>query len=391
MALLSVGRLRAALRKEFRQFLRDPVILYLVLWLYTIEIVICAVALTFDLKEEPVAVLDFDRSNSSIALADRFDRTSAFDVAYHVRDEREAGELLDKGDASMALIMPPGYGEELSRGGAPTVQLLVDGTNSLIATAALGVARRLVAESLVLRWQELAPSGAALSAPRVPALGGAPALPRLENRIRIWYNPDLRFVYFIVISMIALAAYIVGVIHPAATIVKEKESGTIEQIMVSPLSSGELIVAKTLPTLVIGMLDLGPALLIARAFGVPFRGDLSTFAVVSAVFLVSAIATGILVATWTRTLQQALLVSFFILFPVLFLSGTITPIESMPPLLQSLSLLSPLRHYMEALLAIFLKGVGLETVWPQLLWMTGLGAGLLAVSIRFFQRRLAAA
>jgi ABC-2 type transport system permease protein len=390
MASMSGERLRAAIQKEFRQFFRDPVILILVLWLYTIEVVICAVALTFDLKEEPVAVLDLDRSQPSLALADRFDRTSSFQVAYHPRDEREAGELLDRGKASLVLVVPLGYGEELSRGGAPKVQLLVDGTNSLTATTALGIARRLVLQDVV-RSPELSLPGVRLSVAGAPLAARSSVLPRIENRIRIWYNPDLRFIYFIVISMIALAAYLVGVIHPAATIVKEKESGTIEQVLVSPLSSGELLLAKTLPTLIIGLLDLGPALLIARAFGVPFRGDLLTFVLLSTVFLLSAIATGILVATWTRTLQQALLVSFFILFPVLFLSGTMTPIESMPPALQLLSRLSPLRYYMESLLAVFLKGAGLETVWPQLLWMLGLGIALLAVSIRFFRRRLATA
>ncbi len=207
--------------------------------------------------------------------------------------------------------------------------------------------------------------------------------------MRVWYNPDLRFVYFMVISMIAAGAIMVAVIHPAATIVKEKESGTIEQLLVSPLRPGELIVAKTSPTFAIGLLALGPGMLIARAFGVPFRGDPLTFGILSAAFLLSAIGTGVLIASAVRTLQQTLLVSFFVLFPVLFLSGTITPIESMPLALQWLSRLSPLRYYMDSLLAVFLKGVGLEVLWPQLFWMLGLGAVLFAGSLVFFRRRLA--
>lgn len=348
------GRLAAAIHKEFRQFLRDPVLLILVLWLYTIEVIICAVALSFDLNDEPMGILDRDRTHASRLLGQQFDATREFQVAYRPAGEVEAADLLSRGRARLIVVLPAGYMEDLGRGVSPEVQLLVDGSNSMTGETALGIARRLLARD------EMAAMNARARAvtPGSPALLGgsdhrfAGAVPHVENRVRIWYNPDLRFAYFIVISMIALAAYMVGVIHPAATIVKEKENGTIEQVLVTPLQPGELMLAKTLPTLVIGWLDLGPALLIARGFGVPFRGELFTFAVLSAVFLVSAIATGILIATWTRTLQQALLVSFLILFPVMFLSGTMTPIESMPGSLQLLSHLSPLRYYVESLLGL---------------------------------------
>jgi drug efflux transport system permease protein len=186
--------------------------------------------------------------------------------------------------------------------------------------------------------------------------------------------------------MLAIAAYMVGVIHPAASIVKEKETGTIEQLVVTPLHKGEIVLAKTLPTLVVGLLGFGPGLLVARAFGVPFRGDPFTFVIVSAVFLASAAATGVLIASLTRTLQQALLVSFFVLFPVLFLSGTMTPIETMPRLVELATRLSPLRYYMDALLAIFMKGVGLSGLWRHLAWMAGLGTGLMAAGIVLFRR-----
>lgn len=452
---MSASRLASATVKEFRQFFRDPVILILVLWLYTIEIVICAFALTFDLRDEPIGVLDRDRSQASRAIAERFDNTSSFRLAYHPRNEREAAGLLDGGRARFVLVIPEDYGADRLRGAAPEIQILVDGANSMTATTALGIARRLLAATAIEELETgravaavdhadtdatasiaSASTAAASTVPPLPA-GSSPTTiqgptagvmassyeavseprwktpsarafasdlsgqhltaegsiaaraPLIENRIRLWYNPDLRFVYFVVISMIALAAYMVGVIHPTATIVKEKESGTIEQVLVTPLGTGELILAKTLPTLIIGLLDLGPALLIARAFGVPFRGDLLSFALLSTVFLISAIGTGILVATWTRTLQQALLVAFFILFPVMFLSGTMTPIETMPESLQLLSRLSPLRYYMEALLAVFLKGVGLKVLWPQLLWMLGLGVVLMGASVVSFRRKVA--
>lgn len=371
---MTEGRMGASIVKEFRQFFRDPVILILVLWLYTIEIIICALALTFDLNDVPIAALDLDRSSRSAELVEAFDRSPSFAVRHWASDEREARTLLDRGDAQFVAVIPPGYGQGLARDGEAVVQLLIDGTNSTTALTALGETQRLVFRRSLEALAATASMGS--------------AVPLIDNRVRVWYNPDLRFVYFVVISMIALAAYMVGVIHPAAAIVKEKEAGTIEQLLVSPLRPSELIVAKTLPTLVIGVLALGPAMLIARALGVPFRGDLITFVVLSLAFLSSAIATGVLIASLVRTLQQALLVSFFVLIPVMFLSGTITPIESMPPLIQALSRLSPLRYYMEALLGVFLKGVGLEVLWPQLAWMLGLGAGLFAWTAVLFRKRL---
>ena len=186
--------------------------------------------------------------------------------------------------------------------------------------------------------------------------------------------------------MITLASMMVGVIQPAASIVREKEAGTIEQLMVTPISLTELFVAKTLPTLVMCLLALFPSLLVAHAFDVPMRGGLAAFVFLTGIFLVSAISLGVLIASVTRTLQQALLVSFFGLFPLLFLSGTIVPVESMPRALQIASLASPLRHYMEVILSVFLKGAGLAQLWPQTLALLGIGAVLFAAALVAFRR-----
>ncbi len=186
--------------------------------------------------------------------------------------------------------------------------------------------------------------------------------------------------------MIALAAMMVGVIHPAASIVREKEAGTIEQLQVTPIGTAELFVAKTFPTLVIGLLSIFPSLLIVWWFGVPMRGSFLLFLALTAVFLVSAISLGVLIASVSRTLQQALLLSFFSLFPLMFLSGTLAPVESMPGLLQTLSLGSPLRHYMDVILGVFLKGIGLSELWPQALALLVIGAPLFATAMLIFRR-----
>lgn len=371
---LAAGRLAAAVRKEFRQFLRDPVLLFLVLWLYTIEVAICAFSLTFDLREEPIAVLDLDRTDASVELVDRFERSSSFDVAFSPSRDDQARALIDRGETRLVVVIPRGFEEELQRRLDSSVQYLVDGTNSMMAMTTLGAARALAADASL----ELADG----------RLGALPRAPWIENRPRVLYNPEIRFVYFVAISMIALGAFMVGMVLPAASIVKEKERGTIEQLLVTPLTPAEIIAAKVLPTFAIGLVSLGPAVLVTRAFGVPVRGDPFTFGLLSAAFLLSAMGSGVLIATFVRTLQQALLVSFMVIMPLMAISGTMTPVESMPPALQSLSRMSALRYYVESLLGVFLKGVGLEVLWPQLAWMLGLGTALFAVSVYQFRRRL---
>jgi len=206
--------------------------------------------------------------------------------------------------------------------------------------------------------------------------------------IRVWYNPEQSFTAFMVLSMIALAALMVGVIHPAASIVREKEVGTIEQLMVTPIRIGELFLAKTAPTLAIGLVSVFPSLLIVWWFGVPLRGSLLLFLLLTALFLLSAIGLGVLVATASNTLQQALLLSFFGLFPLMFLSGTLVPVESMPGALQVLSLASPLRYYMDVILGVFLKGAGLAELWPQAIALVVIGAVLFGVAAVAFRRTL---
>lgn len=372
---MSVRRVWVAVQKEFRQIGRDPVLLVLILWLYTVEGAMCAASLSFDLRNEPIGVLDLDRSRNSRALADQLDRTASFAVRFRPSVETEARELIEQGDTRLIVLIPRGYEERLARTGRSDVQFLVDGSHSIMALTALGQARRVLARS----WRDLLrETGVTLV-----------AMPAIENRVRVWYNPDLRFAFEVVLNMIAIAAFMVAVIIPAALIVKEKESGTIEQVLVTPLTGGELMAAKTIPMFVLGLLALGPAIMMARLFGVPLRGDPGTLLAMSAALLVAATGTGVLIASLVRTTQQALLAAFFVLFPVLFLSGTMTPVESMPAIFRTVSLLSPLRYYTESLPAIFLKGVGLGVLWPKLLVMLGLGSVLFGLSAVLFRRRLA--
>jgi ABC-2 type transport system permease protein len=363
-------RLAGLVRKEMLQLLRDRVVLALILWLYTIEVVICALALSFEAEEIPLAVVDLDRTPASRAVIESFLITESFTHVGHAASTAEAERWLHGGLAQVALVVPEGFQRQLARGETPALQVLLDGTSSNIAAQArshaLAIAARFPAD----------------------AVAPTPAAGTVSPVLRTWYDPGQRYSSFTVLSMIALAALMVGVIYPAASIVREKEVGTIEQLRVTPIGTAELFVAKTFPTLVIGLLAVFPSLLITGLFGVPLRGSLALFLALTALFLVSAVAIGVVIAVLSRTLLQALLLAFFGLFPIMFLSGTVVPIESMPEVLQMLSLASPLRHYMDIVLGVFLKGAGLTELWPQALALLAIGLPLFGLSMAAFRRTM---
>ncbi|HZR02562.1 MAG TPA: ABC transporter permease [Burkholderiales bacterium] len=364
------ARLASVVRKELTQFLRDRVMLLLVVYLYTGEVIMCTMALSFDVRNLPTAVADFDRSPQSRMLIDRFGSSGYFTIEHRVTREADLAGLLNSGKALAAVVIPPDFSRRLVRGEPGSVQLVLDGSNANTATVAQGYAQRIVQSFAMEQIGAAAPS---MSLP-------------IDYRPRIWYNSQLRYSYFMLLSMIASAGMVVGVITTAASIVREKESGTIEQLMVTPITSAELIGAKMLPTLLVCLLGLVLSLFVAAGFGVPMRGSLVLYFALSSLFLMSSMGVGILVGTLTQTLQQALLISLFALFPILFLSGTMVPLESMPAWLQYAALFSPVTHYMDVLRGIFLKGVGLTVLWPQALAMTVIGGVLLGGSLWRFRR-----
>lgn len=360
-------RLASLVIKELIQFSRDRVLVILVLWLYTVEVVFCAYALSFDVQQIPLAVVDQDRTPASRRLVDQLSRSEGFDLIAHGRDHSQADDWLEEGRAVLVLIVPERFAEDLRRPDRePEIQLLLDGTNANTAALARGYALQILA--LFERHE----SARGMS---------------VEPVLRLWYNPDGTYTSFMVLSMIALAALMVSMIHPAASIVREKEVGTLEQLRVTPIATTELFIAKTLPTLGLGLVSVFPSLLIVWWFDVPLRGSLGLFLALTGLFLLSGIGLGVLVAAVCQTLQQALLLTFFGLFPLMFLSGSLVPIEAMPPFLQRLSLVSPLRYYMEVILGIFLKGNGLAELWRPACVLTGMGAGLFVLAGLVFRRR----
>lgn len=363
------GRFASLLIKECIQFFRDRVMLGLFLFLYTVEVVMCTMALSFDVKQVPLAIVDFDQTQASRILKERFLVVEEFRLVGYPADEVEAGAWLRAGRAIVTLVIPEGFARDLERDHAPAVQVLLDASNSNTAAIARGYVIQVV-DLFQRLWFADAYEDEDIVRPM----------------LRVWYNPDLTFTSFMVLSMIGLAGMMAGVIQPAASIVREKEVGTIEQLMVTPVRTTELFLAKTIPTLLMGVLAIFPSLIIVAVFNVPLRGSLLFFLAMTALFLLSAIGVGVLIATMARTLQQALLLAFFGLFPIMFLSGTLVPIESMPWFLQTISLVSPLRYYMDVILGVFLKGAGPVELWPQALALLVIGLALFSAALAAFRR-----
>ncbi|MEW6143527.1 MAG: ABC transporter permease [Thermodesulfobacteriota bacterium] len=366
-----MNRVLAAIKKEFLQFSRDKMLILLILFTYSAEIVLCTYALDFDVSNLRMVVYDQDKSQTSQILIERFISSEYFGKTFFVVDENEVNRLLDKGEADIGIIIPQDFSESISEGRTADIQAVFSGTNSNTANIARNYAISIINGFSLDEFVEFA-GMKGLSITNIP---------NIEPEIRIWYNSELEFRYFMAISMIVVAGILIGIVHIAATMVREKESGTIDQLIVTPLRKYEIILSKVVPTMTVGLLALIPSLLIAIWFRVPIRGSVPLFFFTSAIALFSSMGIGAYISTVSSNLQQALLIAFFVLFPLMFLSGTLVPIESMPASLQYLSYLSPVRYYMEITLGIFLKGNGLTILWPKLISLFAFGVILFSFSL----------
>jgi drug efflux transport system permease protein len=375
-------RLLALIRKEFIQTFRDIAIVVLVIYSFA-EIVLCGWAITMEVRHIPTAVLDRDNSPASRALIERFQQSSNFHLDFYPSEEADVDSLLDSGQALLGIIIPPGLGRDVASGKPASIQVLVDGTQSSAALLSIGyvneIVRRYSSEIEITRLNRF---GKSLS-----------GLPGIVNNVRAWYLPELRYIHYGMVSMVTLAVVLLGIRLASAAIVREKESGTLEQLMVTPITSSELILAKVIPMIVleVGGLLIG-VMLAFFVFGVAPHGNpittLSFFIALSTLAFLATVGIGIWIATYAHNQMQALLLTFFVLFPMMFLSGTITPVAAMPIWLQWLSFLSPMRHYLSLALGIFIKGLAVEAVWPHVLALTSFTILILWIGLRRFRHSL---
>lgn len=372
-------RLKAMLVKEFIQVLRDPRMRFVVFVIPVVQTVIFGYAVNTDVRHVAIAVYDLDNSSQSREVADRFVKSGYFDLLERVYEEARARELIDRGEVKAVLRMNHGFGERLAGGRGAALQLILDGTDSNTAGIALNYAARIVA-SYSARLQMEAASRAA---------GRQVDLRGVELSSRAWYNENLESRNFFVPAVITNIVFIITMLLSSMAVVREKEICTIEQVIVTPIGKGEFILGKTIPFVLIGFLNVALISVVAVFwFEVPLRGSLLLLFGSTALFLMSSLGIGLLISTVSRTQQQAMMSAFFVIFPAMLLSGFAFPIESMPPAVQWITYLNPMRFFLVIIRAIFQKGVGLDILWPQLLALLIIGVVILSSAVLRFKKTL---
>lgn len=375
---LWLRRVGAMTRKELLQLLRDPVLLFVILYGFTADVYNAGSGVTLQLQHAAFAVHDLDRSDASRELAGRL-LPPQFRPIGAIADARQGERLLDSGQALMVLSIPPQFGRDLAAGTPTAVQVQIDATNTALGFLAYSYTTQIFGQYAIeagLRSQGLPP--AALD-----------ELPRVDNRQRVWFNPNQDDGWFMSISELLNVITAFAILLPAAFMVREKERGTIEQLLVSPLTPFQVMAPKVLAmTLVIhaGLLIclLG---ILEPVFHVPIKGSLPLFALVTTLYVVNLSGLGLFIATVTRNLAQAAMMGILVLAPMMFLSGIWTPPEAMPLVARALMYVSPLYYYMDASYGILLKGAGLRTIAPSILGILLLGGAVCAFGLWRFRRQ----
>jgi ABC-2 type transport system permease protein len=375
-----LARLKQMLIKEFIQVFRDKRARFLLFVTPIIQMLIFGYAATFEVHHVATVVLDLDHSQESRDVISRFTSSPYFDVQHQLTDSRQIEDLIDRGKATVALQINPGFAENLRKGQTAPLQVIVDATNSNTALIASGYINQ-IAIGFAKDYQQ----------DRINRISPqlTERIPSVELEQRPWYNPDLRSRWFFVPGIVGTLTLVLVVQLTAFAVVREREIGTLEQIMVTPIRSGEFILGKTLPFFLIGLFDVSLIAVVGTLwFQVPFRGQVSVLFTGAILFLLCMLGVGLLISTVSATQQQAMVTAFFFLMPAVTFSGFAFPISTMPQWLQDFTYANPLRYFLIVLRGSYLKGVGMDILWPQMLAMAGLGAALLVTAVFRFRKAI---
>lgn len=381
-------RILEIVRKEFRQALREPRMRALLIGPPILQLIIFGYAVNLDVEQSRIGWMDQDRTQQSRELLDSFRGSPRFQVVATPGSDDAVRELLDYSRVDAVVRVLPGFGRDVLRGKSTAVQVLVEGTNSNTASIVSSYCAQNIARfsNQVLAEQQRKKLVARTFTTGTPVY--AP-IPTLNAQARIWFNPDLRSRNYFVPGVVVNIITLVTLSLTAMAIVREKEIGTMEQLMVTPIRPVELIVGKTLPFACVGLVDT--VLVVTAAlvlFHVPFRGSGLVLLLASILFLLSTLGAGLFISTVSRTQQQAMMSTFLFFMPFFLLSGFTFPIRNMPTAIQYLTLLNPVRYFVEVVRGIFLKGSGVTVLWPQLAAMGVYGVAILTMSVLRFHKKL---
>ncbi len=372
-------RLYALIRKEFIQILRDPRTLMLVLVMPVMQLLLLGYAATNDVRNVPLAVFDQDHGVAARRLLDAYRAADYFRISYEVDSETELRTLIDSGEARAGIIIPPHYTDDVSGAGTAQVAFILDGSDPTVASTALAAAQ-FIAQELATQVQaaRLASSGSAQT-----------GLMPVEVRTQVWYNPDMVSAFFMVPGVIGQILYALTSVLTATAIVRERERGTIEQLIVTPIRSWELMLGKILPYVMLAFFNTLEVLALGvLLFDVPIRSSLTVIMLLSGLFLFSGLGIGLFASTIANTQQEAMLMVFMSLLPAIFVSGYFFPIEAMPAVLQWFSYLVPLRYYLIIIRSLLIKGVGVASLQTEIFALAAFGIGIMALAVSRFRKTL---
>lgn len=377
---MKLKRLRPIIKKEFIQIRRDPISLTLLLLLPAFILVMFGYALNFDVKHLSLAVVDLDRSQASRELIRKITSSEYFDLRYQLESISEVDPLFDREKVKMAVVIPPNFARDLAAANSPAIQVLADGTNSSTAQTGLSYLNNILLQySLQLNLELLQKDG--LQQITFP----------LDSRLRVWYNPELKSSRFLVPGLMAFILMIIIVLATALSIVREKEKGTMEQLLLSPLEPAEMIIGKIIPYLFLSLLGAHLVLLAGRVlFGIDIKGSYPLLLVVLMIFLFCGLSQGILISTVATSQQVAfLLAGLSTLLPTFILSGFVFPIRNMPPVIQAITYIIPARYFLAGLRALILKGARLAAFYWEIIFLAGYGLLVTVISLVRLKKSLA--
>lgn len=372
-------RLRALLLKEFIQMRRDRLTFGLMIGIPIFQLLMFGFAINTDVKHLPTAVFDQSHSAESRDLLESFSASGYFDLDFPVKSFQEMNALIDKGQAKVGIVLPPNFADEVRGGRSASVQVIVDASDSMAASSAISTAMtigQLRSQSIMIR--------------RLEAVGGRISGLPYDIRIRPWYNPDFVTAFYMVPGIMGMILTMTMVMITSMAIVREREHGTLEQLIVTPMKSWELMLGKIIPYVFVGLVQAGVALMVGiLVFDLPIRGNLIELFLYTLLFIVASLSLGILISNFSRTQMQAMQLSFFIFLPSVLLSGFMFPREAMPEIFFQLGKLLPLTFYLQIMRGVVLKGVGIMALWPQVLALVIYTSIVLSLSVVKFRKKLA--
>ena len=375
-----MNRIRCLLIKEWTQLMRDPNLLRMLIIAPVVQLIVMGFAANTDIRNISLAIRDQDHTPQSREYVRGIGASGYFTIATLEGPDTGDDKELIAGRAGLILVIPPGFGSKLAGGKPADVQALVDGSDSNFGVQGISYlqkATRVFTQQQVSFWLK-------------STMGGHYVLPEIVAETQIWYNPDLTSRYYMGPAIMALLLMVTTMMVTSMALVKEREDGTLEQIIVTPLRSWELIIGKLAPFVAIGYFEITLAMAANMLIlQVPFKGNILLLYGLSGIFLLCTLGLGLFVSTLVKTQQQAMMVSqFFVMMPFILLSGFAFPVENMPPVIRAVSECIPLRHYLVIIRGIFLKGVGLADLWPQALFLLIWGIGILTLASLKFHKRL---